>query len=465
MISSGANPTGCVKAPSEPFLRAFVVSVRVHQLQRRSILLGVWLFASTALVFLAGCDVPVATFQPNRLRAGVLAEKESVDMSPALAEADAALIDLFGTPDEPKLPAAITDEEDLAELFSLENLQRAAGAVRSDEEDRHFGLYREHCVHCHGTTGNGLGPTATFLNPYPRDFRLGVFKFKSTPFGTKPTRHDLKRILNEGIMGTSMPSFRLLKPDELDSLVDYVIYLSIRGEVERKLLTDSLDLDFTADEHLYTPDLKEKSPADFESQMDTINEAISTIAQSWAIAADRAIVVEEPPADYPLTTRDIDGTQEQRDKLAESISHGRTIFHGNVANCATCHGNTALGDGQKNDYDVWTKDWLQPINLDAKNREQIKPFLKLGALKPRNIVPRNLRSGMYRGGSQPVDIYMRIILGIDGTTMPAAAMKPNNPLGLTQNEVWDVVNYVLSLPYEHISNSSAGVPPFAREKP
>ncbi len=206
--------------------------------------------------FLAGCDVPVASFQPNRLQATVLAEKESVDMAPALSEADAALLELFGTPDEPKLPAAITDEEDLAELFSLDNLKRAAGAVRSDEQDNHFGLYREHCVHCHGTTGNGLGPTASFLNPYPRDFRLGVFKFKSTPFGTKPTRRDLKRILNEGIMGTSMPSFRLLKEEELEALVDYVVYLSIRGEVERKLLTASLELDFTADEHLYTPEIK-----------------------------------------------------------------------------------------------------------------------------------------------------------------------------------------------------------------
>lgn len=414
---------------------------------------------------MAGCDVPVASFQPNRLQATVLAEKESVDMNPALSEADAALIELFGTPDDPKLPAAITDEEQLAELFSLDNLKRAAGAVRSDEADKHFGLYREHCVHCHGTTGNGLGPTATFLNPYPRDFRLGVFKFKSTPFGTKPTRRDLKRILGEGIMGTSMPSFRLLKDDELDALVDYVIYLSIRGEVERKLLTASLELDFTADEHLYTPALKDKSPDDFESQMDTINEVIANVAQSWAAAAARAMVVNEPPEDYPLTTRDIDGTQDQREKLSESIARGRTIFHGNVANCATCHGNTALGDGQKNDYDAWSKDWLQPLNLDAKNREQISPYLKLGALKPRNIVPRNLRSGMYRGGAQPVDIYMRIVQGIDGTTMPAAAMKPQNPLGLTESDVWDVVNYVLSLPYEHISNSSAGVPPFAREKP
>lgn len=413
----------------------------------------------------AGCEVPVASFQPNLVQAKLLAEQNSIDMDPAVEETKAALEELFGTPDSPKWPAVFKEEEHLDQLVSLERLERAAGAVRSDQQDIHFGLFREHCVHCHGTTGNGLGPTAVFLNPYPRDFRLGVFKFKSTPFGRKPTRTDLRRIIREGVMGTSMPSFRLLKDDEIEALVDYVIYLSVRGEVERKLLTEGANLDFTADEHLYAPQLKETAPDDFAEQMDIINELVINVAESWDKAADQALVVTPPEDDYPLFTRDANGSREAREKLAESIASGRQIFHGNVANCATCHGSTGLGDGQKNDYDAWTKDWLQPLSLDPKNSEQIAPFLKLGALKPRNIVPRNLRSGMYRGGSQPIDIYMRIVLGIDGTTMPAAPLQPDNPLGLTQNQVWDVVNYVLSLPYEHISNASADVPPFARENP
>ncbi|MGN6546758.1 MAG: cytochrome c [Aureliella sp.] len=418
-----------------------------------------------ALVAFSGCEVPVAKFQPNVLQAKLLAEQNSIDMAPAVVQTQAALEDMFGTPDDPKWPAAFAEEEDLANLVSLERLQRAAGPVRSDEHDVHFGLFREHCVNCHGTTGNGLGPTATFLNPYPRDFRLGVFKFKSTPFGRKPTRTDLKRIVREGIMGTSMPSFRLLKEEDVDALVDYVIYLSVRGEVERKLLQEGANLDFTAGENLYNPKLKESDPDEFEAEQEIVDEILFGVAESWDAAADQAITVEAPPEDYPLFTRDAEGSPEARERLAESIASGRNIFHGNVANCATCHGSTGLGDGQKNDYDAWTKDWLQPLSLDAKDKEQIAPYLKLGALKPRHIIPRNLRSGMYRGGGQPVDIYMRIVLGIDGTTMPAAPLKPDNPLGLTQNQVWDVVNYVLSLPYEHISNASAGVPPFARENP
>src|SRR5579871_3796418 len=41
-------------------------------------------------------------------------------------------------------------------------------------------LYMRHCLHCHGVSGDGDGPTAQYLNPRPRDYRQGVFKFTST---------------------------------------------------------------------------------------------------------------------------------------------------------------------------------------------------------------------------------------------------------------------------------------------
>ena len=105
----------------------------------------------------------------------------------------------------------------------------------SDANDRAVGLYREHCAHCHGITGDGVGPTATFLNPYPRDYRKGQFKFKSTPVGQKPTHADLKKIVFDGVPGTAMPSFKLLPDLEVEALVDYVKYLAIRGEVEARV--------------------------------------------------------------------------------------------------------------------------------------------------------------------------------------------------------------------------------------
>ena len=49
------------------------------------------------------------------------------------------------------------------------------------------------------------------------------------------TDADLRRVLNNGVPGTSMPSFALLTESEVDALLEYVKYLSIRGEMETKL--------------------------------------------------------------------------------------------------------------------------------------------------------------------------------------------------------------------------------------
>ena len=59
----------------------------------------------------------------------------------------------------------------------------------------------------------------------------------SRPSRTRPTprRADLCRILDQGVTGTAMPSFRRFSQAELEGLVDYVRLLSIRGMVERDL--------------------------------------------------------------------------------------------------------------------------------------------------------------------------------------------------------------------------------------
>ncbi|MCA1685321.1 MAG: c-type cytochrome, partial [Planctomycetia bacterium] len=73
-----------------------------------------------------------------------------------------------------------------------------------------FALYRKHCLHCHGVSGAGDGPTSAFLYPRPRDYRKGIFKFTSTVGGQKPTRGDLRKTIREGLHGTSMPAFDAL---------------------------------------------------------------------------------------------------------------------------------------------------------------------------------------------------------------------------------------------------------------
>ena len=118
----------------------------------------------------------------------------------------------------------------------LNLLKAAAGPIGGDAEGNQWGLFRRHCAGCHGISGDGAGPAAAVLDPYPRDFRNGVFKYTSTAGGAKPLREDLLRTLQQGIPGTAMPSFRKLPGEQLDTLLEYVKYLAIRGETELSLL-------------------------------------------------------------------------------------------------------------------------------------------------------------------------------------------------------------------------------------
>jgi mono/diheme cytochrome c family protein len=376
------------------------------------------------LVTAPGCGpTPPASFRLNMVEAiAPTAEKDSVDAEQALTsdqqkQVATILLAMFGTPDDPVcLPETGLDSA---------KLKLAAGPVRSDIVGRKNGLFREHCVHCHGITGDGLGPTAAFLNPYPRDYRPGVFKFKSTERADKPTHADLVRVLNNGIPGTSMPSFALLSPVEVDALVEYVKYLSIRGETELALMRYYFELD---DED------QGKLP---ETREFLVAEILEPIAEKWTAAADAVIEVPEIP----------EGTD-----LAESIAKGRDLFFGDKANCVKCHGVTALGDGQANDYDDWSKNIVKieakldglSKEADAEERQWAGEFRKViagDALKPRTIPPRNLRQGIYRGGRRPVDLYYRIHAGINGAPMPAAKGT------VDPEDIWHIVNYIRSLPY------------------
>ncbi len=419
-----------------------------------------WGLASTftvtllGLPCLLGCDVPIDSFEPNRLFAKRLEVSEQIDLEPVREDVRAILLELFGSPDEPRWPEFLSTAPDLAGLVSTERLQRAAGAVRSDEAGMHYGLYREHCILCHGIAGNGLGATSRLLNPYPRDFRLGKFKFKSTPAGSRPTRDDLARTLSDGIPGTSMPAFRLLAEDDQQALIDYIIYLSIRGEVERSLyMRAAFDLDLDDDERLIDFDNRRTDGEKFQSQWQEVVAIVTKIAENWGAAEEKRLINIAPPPDLPIVGDEL-VSDAARQRLADSIAHGRELFQGKVANCASCHGLEGAGDGVINDYDDWTKDWTTNIGLDPSDKQQLRPMLELGALKPRHILPRNLQTGVYRGGRRPEDLYTRIVRGIEGTPMPAAPLQPEIASGLSENDLWDLVNFLLSLPH-HVARRSA----------
>jgi mono/diheme cytochrome c family protein len=248
-------------------------------------------------------------------------------------------------------------------------------------------VYTAQCAGCHGTTGDGKGPAGAHLNPPPRDYRNGVFKFTSTPRGSKPRREDLRRILKYGAKGTSMPAFRFLPEHEREAVIDYVQMLSSRGELELALLRE-------AENELFEED-------DFDPEV--VAEYVDDIADSWQRADGELVrpITVNPPA------------------TEETIQAGAVAFAEFA--CIKCHGPDARGSKSADvGQDIWG----------------------------RTAYPANLALGMLHGGRRPIDIYRRIYSGINGTPMPSSK-DPNTAIGETPEErsdkIWHLVHFVTAV--------------------
>jgi len=364
-----------------------------------------------AAIAAAGCS----RSQPPQFRLnleGPGREEVSLVQIDAITE---ELQDLFGTPDEPTVPEGVGLDTEL--------LQMAAGPVGgvADEQGRivgQRGLYRQHCAECHGISGDGAGPLALIFNPYPRDLRYGVCKYTSTRAGAKPTREDLKRILLKGLPATGMPSYAELDPLEKAALVEYVKYLSIRGETELYLVNMVVD----EDEYL---------PLGVDAKERILEEAVLWTAEMWDLPEQHpAEYVVEPPMPQVRASR----------LPAESIARGRQLYVDKRAQCPKCHGAHGSGDGEEKElYDDWNK---RKKGVTPRETEELAPLFTLPIQRLR---ARNFLEGAFRGGNQPEDIYRRIHAGVKGTPMPAAGPGPGTAGALKPEEIWHLANYILSL--------------------
>jgi mono/diheme cytochrome c family protein len=305
----------------------------------------------------------------------------------------------FGTPAKPR----VQTRPSFADARTVEEY---AATVRLTIPDMEAGskLYRRHCLHCHGLTGDGRGPTGPWVQPHPRDYRRGQFKFISSSLSVadrKPRRDDLYRTLTKGLDGTSMPSFALLSEQELEQLITYVIHLSIRGEVEY----------WTMNQILIDP----KGFPDEEAVEEVAQNQLARWVKAWSDSnVERLLEPSETPVPFDELSRD-----EQENSIRngyELFSRGKSddpkLAKGkNGAGCMECHED--FGRQVKSfRYDVW------------------------GTL----IRPNNLTNGVYRGGRRPIDIYWRIKGGIMPSTMPQHDK-------LAEKDIWDLVNFVKALPY------------------
>lgn len=95
--------------------------------------------------------------------------------------------------------------------------------------------YETYCVGCHGLQGQGNGEAAGFLNPKPRNFVKGDYKFfhfgEPGPF---PSDESLLSTIRNGLPGSSMPAFPLLTDQEIKDVMSYAKHFKEGGWVQPK---------------------------------------------------------------------------------------------------------------------------------------------------------------------------------------------------------------------------------------
>lgn len=163
-------------------------------------------------------------------------------------------------------------------------------------------IYIRRCSFCHGLLGDGGGPAADYLDPRPRDFTLGTFKFRTTSSGELPTDADLFRTVSRGLPGTAMQAFD-------DQLIKNGLNELERWQVISYIKTFAPEFD--------DPDLD-------------------------PIKTGKVISLPKNPAPFN----------------ADTIAKGEAVFK--KAKCWSCHGKLGRGDGNK---EFRKDDWGFPIRI------------------------------------------------------------------------------------------------------
>jgi mono/diheme cytochrome c family protein len=364
------------------------------------------------------------------------------------------LTKLFGTPANPTVRKRTGDDElgfapEFIDMMKLDDATLKEGSL----------LYRRHCLHCHGMEGNGRGATASWVNPHPRDYRQGVFKFTSSTQDLgqrKPRRDDLMNVLVYGIEGSSMPSFGMYDRKDLDKIISYVIHLSLRGQIEYLVMGSWLNNSLKLPQIATPEDIEAvrasmqsegKSSAEIQAVIDEIKaikpptpeeqaEALKALEKSftvlddnpileivsgwWKEAQEMAIVPDKYP--YPDT----------EEALLQSAARGAALFNTGTASCVSCHKN--YGREAPYYFDAWAT----------------------------IVRPRDLVNGYYRGGRRPIDMYNRVWSGIAGSGMASydKELRPTDEeKAKNMDRMWDLVNFMQVLHYPDL-RAKLKAPPY-----
>ncbi len=244
-------------------------------------------------------------------------------------------------------------------------------------------IYQHRCAVCHGEEGLGDGPAADYLYPRPRDFSLGLFKYKTSPGTLPPRDEDLFNTIKKGLDATGMPGWSgVLTDAQIRSLIPV-----IKGS----------DITLT-----WAPEEAPEEAFDDEGRY-TKTDFIKT--------------VEVEPTDGRIAFS------------ADSVARGKERF---LKACKECHGDQGRGNitsGKRLEDDwgfrIWPRDLTKPWTWRVSNVAGDDDAARDATV---------------------ANIYARLSIGIPGTPMPAhRATEEGNEDPLSLEDRWHVSNFVYSL--------------------
>ncbi len=193
---------------------------------------------------------------------------------------------------------------------------------------------------------------------------------------------------------------------EIEQVIDYVMFLSMRGETELALIEEAAISD-------------EKDPNAFSDEI--AREAADGVFNKWKLAADPGL----QPADAPHAVE-----LARASCAAANCSWARQPKSWN-APVATVH-----WPGRR--AELREPGCLQRGGLRRQSQRDAGPARPARPRRSRTLWdqkpddwgnplrPANLNRGVYKGGRRPIDIYWRIAKGINGAQMPAPLSPPLN---------------------------------------
>jgi mono/diheme cytochrome c family protein len=293
------------------------------------------------------------------------------------------------------------DDQKVSKAVNKKNKIQLQATKMTGEE-----IYQFQCAVCHGKKGAGDGPAADFLYPRPRDFTLGLFKYKTSPGELPPRDEDLFNAIKQGLNGTAMPSWKSIFNDEqINSLIPII---------------KDFDISYTwvevpEDDDDYSEEEDDDTDTNYEDDDDDDTDYEDD---------DESEKNETNKPKIFIHITEIEPTNGQIVYSNDSIAKGKIVFENN---CKQCHGLTGRGNitsGKRltDDwgYRIWPRNLTQPWTWRATN------------------VPESQEQTIR-------NIYLRISIGIFGTPMPAHRSTTDDPDPINLENRWHLANYVYSL--------------------